>query len=207
MRWHPAFDYYDEIWVTTSFCQKSIADVSAHDPGHEDQHYLAVLPSRRKRRQPDREGFGFKKESYLFLFNFDFHSVLKRKNPDGLITAFKKAFDPKKDDAILVLKSINAHRYPELAEELKRLAEGCNVIWINEHLDGPRMRQLFATADCYVSLHRSEGLGLGMAQAMGCGKPVIATAYSGNLDFTTPENSLLVNAPSFHRTRPGLRRL
>ena len=188
-RWHPAFDYYDEIWVTTTFCRDSIADVS---PLPVTRIAYPFYQSR-ETPEPDREAFDFSKESYLFLFNFDFHSVLKRKNPDGLIAAFKKAFDPKKDDAVLVMKSINAHRYPELAEELKRSAAGLNVVWINEHLDASRMKQLFATVDCFVSLHRSEGLGLGMAQAMGYGKPVIATGYSGNLDFTTPDNSLLVN--------------
>jgi glycosyltransferase involved in cell wall biosynthesis len=187
-RWHYCFDYYDEIWATTGFCRKSFADVSPIPvtqigyPFYQPQEMPA----------PDREGFGFARDSWLFMFNFDFHSVLKRKNPDGLISAFKKAFDPAKDDACLVVKTINAHRYPELAGELKHSTAGLNVIWINEHLDGPRMKQLFRTIDCFVSLHRSEGLGLGMAQAMSFGKPVIATGYSGNMDFTTPENSLLV---------------
>ena len=189
VRWHPAFDYYDEIWATTSFCHKSIAEVSPIPVTRIDYPFYQPQET----PAPDREGFGFKNDAWIFMFNFDFHSVLKRKNPDGLIAAFRKAFDPAKDDAWLVLKSINAERYPQLAEELKRSTDGLNVIWINEHLDGPRMKQLFATVDCFVSLHRSEGLGLGMAQAMAFGKPVIATGYSGNMDFTTPKNSLLVN--------------
>ncbi len=186
-RWHPAFDYYDEIWTATSFCQKAFAAVSPIPvtqigyPFFEQQ-----MPA------PDREGFGFERDSFLFLFNFDFHSVIQRKNPEGLITAFEMAFGSEKDDVRLILKSINADRHSEEATKLKRLSEGLNVTWIDEHLDGPRMKQLFATADCYISLHRSEGLGLGMAQAMSFGKPVIATGYSGNMDFTTPANSLLV---------------
>jgi|GEM_PF-1109838 len=186
-RWHPAFDYYDEIWVNTGFCQKAIAEVSPIPVTRIDYPFY-------QQEQPaaDRDGFGIGKDAYAFMFNFDFHSVPKRKNPEGLIAAFRKAFDPAKDDAVLVLKSINAHRYPEKAAELQKLAAGLNVTWINDHLDGPRMKQLFASVDCYVSLHRAEGLGLGMAQAMAFGKPVIATNYSGNLDFTTPENSLLV---------------
>ena len=55
------------------------------------------------------------------------------------------------------------------------------------------MNVLFASADCFVSLHRSEGLGLGMAHAMYLGKPVIATNYSGNLEFMNSDNSLLVD--------------
>lgn len=188
VRWHPAFEYYDEIWVTTGFCEKAIADVSPVPVVKIDYPFY---PSR-ETPVPDRAGFGFPDGVCVFLFNFDFHSVLKRKNPDGLIAAFRRAFDPQKDNALLVLKSINAHCYPGPAEELKRSTGGLNVHWINEHLDGSRMRSLIATADCYVSLHRSEGLGLGMAQAMGYGKPVIATGYSGNMDFMTVENSLPV---------------
>jgi glycosyltransferase involved in cell wall biosynthesis len=142
---------------------------------------------------PDRAGFGLDEEDFLFLFNFDFHSVVERKNPEGLISAFRKAFSEGRTRARLVLKSINSHRHPERAAALKQLASGLNIVWVDEHLDGARMKTLFATTDCYISLHRSEGLGLGMARAMSYGKPVIATGYSGNLDFTTPENSLLVS--------------
>ena len=186
-RWHEAFDYYDEIWTPTAFCQKSLKEISPVPVFR-----IGYPLDQEEMPQPDREGFGFSPDSFLFLFNFDFHSEVERKNPRGLIEAFGKAFDAKKEPACLILKTINSRHYPEAAGELRRLAEGLNIIWINEHLDGARMKQLFATADCYVSLHRSEGLGLGMARAMSYGKPVIATGYSGNLDFTTPENSLLV---------------
>jgi glycosyltransferase involved in cell wall biosynthesis len=186
VRWHPAFDYYDEIWVTTNFCEKSIADVSPVPVVKIDYPFYQSHET----PAPDRAAFGLPDDACIFLFNFDFHSVLRRKNPDGLIAAFKKAFDPAKDGALLVIKTINAERYPELAAQLKHSTFGLNVRWINEHLDGPRMKSLIASADCYVSLHRSEGLGLGMAQAMGYGKPVIATGYSGNMDFMTSDNSL-----------------
>ena len=106
--------------------------------------------------------------------------------------AFARAVGRSKNGPRLILKSINAHRHPEKAAELQRLTENLNIVWLDEHLANSRMKQLFATADCYVSLHRSEGLGLGMARAMSYGKPVIATGYSGNMDFTTPANSLLV---------------
>ncbi|MEI6494343.1 MAG: hypothetical protein WCO94_17490, partial [Verrucomicrobiota bacterium] len=168
-RWHHCFDYYDEIWVTTRFCQKSLAAVSPIPVTRINYpFYPGEAPA------PDRDGFGFDRDAFLFLFNFDFHSVVERKNPAGLIAAFSKAFGGGKENAVLILKSINARHYPALAAELQRVTANLNVRWINEHLDGPRMKQLFATADCYVSLHRSEGLGLGMARAMSFGKPVIA---------------------------------
>ncbi len=186
-RWHSCFDYYDEIWTCTSFCQRAIAAVSpipVVQIGYPLPHVTQP--------EPDRQGFGVGREDFVFLFNFDFHSVVERKNPEALITAFRAAFDPGKDKAVLILKSINSHRHTERLATLKQQTKGLKVLWINEHLDGTRMLQLFSTADCYVSLHRSEGLGLGMARAMSFGKPVIATGYSGNLDFTKPKNSLLV---------------
>ncbi len=185
-RWHSSFGYYDEIWTATSFCQKALAAVAPIPVTR-----IGYPFPREEMPAPDREAFGLPRDSFLFLFNFDFHSVVQRKNPEGLITAFRKAFG-KGNDVLLILKSINAEHHPESARELKRLSESLNVRWINEHLEAGAMKQLFATSDCYVSLHRSEGLGLGMARAMSYGKPVIATGYSGNLDFTTPENSLLV---------------
>lgn len=186
-RWHSCFDYYDEIWTCTSFCQKALADVSP----------IPVVPigyplPRVPQPEPDHQGFGVDPSDFVFLFNFDFHSVLERKNPGALIAAFRSAFGADTNRAVLILKSINSHDYPERLAALKQSTEGLRIHWINEHLDGNRMLQLFSTADCYVSLHRAEGLGLGMARAMSFGKPVIATNYSGNLDFTKPDNSLLV---------------
>ncbi len=186
-RWHFCFDYYDEIWTCTSFCQKALEAVSPV-PVVQIGYPFPDLPA----PEPDRVGFGVAEEDFVFLFNFDFHSVIERKNPEGLIKAFRSAFTPGEDRAVLILKSINSHHYPEKLAGLMQETRGLRVQWINEHLDGSRMLRLFSTADCYVSLHRSEGLGLGMARAMSFGKPVIATGYSGNLDFTTPETSLLV---------------
>jgi glycosyltransferase involved in cell wall biosynthesis len=186
-RWHSCFDYYDEIWVSTTFCQRSIAEVSPI-PVIPIGFPFAIEPA----PVANRESLGVNPGTFLFLFNFDFHSVVERKNPEGVIAAFRRAFGGGKENVALVLKSINARHHPEAAARLRAMAEGLNVLWKDEHLTGTEMKQLFSAADCYVSLHRSEGLGLGMARAMSYGKPVIATGYSGNLDFTTPENSLLV---------------
>ena len=186
-RWHSNFDYYDEIWVPTDFCQRSLAAVSPV-PVHKITYpfYTGKTP------RPDRAGFSLRENSCVFLFNFDFCSEVARKNPLGVVAAFRQAFS-NADDATLVLKSINSHFDSAGHEQLKQAVAGLNVIWIESHLSHERMATLFASADCYVSLHRSEGLGLGMAQAMSLGKPVIATGYSGNLDFMRPGSSLLVD--------------
>ena len=128
----------------------------------------------------------------VFLFNFDFLSTTHRKNPGAVIDAFRSAFRGD-DEAVLVMKSINWEHDPAGRELLERQSQGLNVVFLDAHQPGAEVNALFASADCYASLHRSEGLGLGMVQAMYLGKPVIATGYSGNLEFMNSENSLLVN--------------
>jgi glycosyltransferase involved in cell wall biosynthesis len=117
---------------------------------------------------------------------------LKRKNAIGLIDAFCEAFAPN-EGPVLVLKSINADKRLIEFEKLKWECRGrSDIIVIDEYFDVVKAASLMAVSDCYVSLHRSEGLGLTMAEAMALGKPVIATGYSGNMDFMSEENSILI---------------
>jgi glycosyltransferase involved in cell wall biosynthesis len=117
---------------------------------------------------------------------------MERKNPRGLVKAFQLAFE-KRDDVMLLIKTINVKYTPEKASWLHKVAEGYpNIHFINEHISREAMMSLIASLDSYASLHRSEGFGIGMAQAMYLGKPVIATGYSGNLEFMNSENSFLV---------------
>ena len=186
-RWHSNFDYYDEIWVPSRFCQSAFAAVSPIPVQHITYPMETWEGALRNRAR-----FSLPEGAYIFLFSFDFFSTLARKNPIGVIEAFREAFHPS-DNALLVLKSINSAQDPRGSERIQRAIEGLNVVWIKENLTGAEMKTLFASVDCYVSLHRSEGLGLGMAQAMSLGKPVIATNYSGNLEYMNSANSLLVN--------------
>ena len=94
---------------------------------------------------------------------------------------------------MLVVKSINWEHDRAGRELLEQESQGLPVVFFDTHQPGAEVNSLFASADCYTSLHRSEGLGLGMVQAMYLGKPVIATGYSGNLEYMDAENSLLVN--------------
>jgi glycosyltransferase involved in cell wall biosynthesis len=188
VRWHSSFDYYDEIWTPTEFVRKSIASVSPIPV------YKITPPLNIHGREaaPDRSHFGLPENACVFLFTFDFFSTVQRKNPAAVIAAFQLAFR-RDEPAVLVLKSINADQDRAAREELGRQSRNANIIFLDTHISAPEMDSLFASADCYVSLHRSEGLGLGMAQAMYFGKPVIATNYSGNLEFMNRENSLLVD--------------
>src|SRR5262249_39956832 len=129
---------------------------------------------------------------FLFLFSFDFESVFLRKNPVGLISAFAEAFSAR-DDVRLVLKTTHGERYPRERSELQAAVRAVpNVSVIEKSLPADHYPALYAACDASVSLHRAEGFGLTMAEAMALGKPVIATAYSGNLEFMRPEDSYLV---------------
>lgn len=184
-RWHSAFDYYDEIWVPTGFIRDALSKVSPI-PVRKVTYPLRVEESAR-----DRAAFGLREDSFVFLFNFDFLSTTARKNPEGVIKAFLQAFHPA-EKVTLVLKSINWEHDRMGSQRLRAMAEGRDVLFAEAHLPGPMVGSLFASADCYVSLHRSEGLGLGMARSMYLGKPVIATGYSGNLDYMNAGNSRLI---------------
>jgi glycosyltransferase involved in cell wall biosynthesis len=117
---------------------------------------------------------------------------MKRKNPLGLVAAFRRAFQPN-EGPVLVIKCVNGERRSAEFSELLSAVKGMDdVIVINEYFEAEKSAALMNFCDCYVSLHRSEGLGLTLAEAMLLGKPVIATGYSGNLDFMSPDTSYLV---------------
>jgi glycosyltransferase involved in cell wall biosynthesis len=132
-------------------------------------------------------------EGFTFLFLFDFHSVMQRKNPHGLIEAFKRAFAPGEGPQ-LVIKSINGDARPRFLEQLKvATLDRDDIFVVDEYLSAKEKTALMAGCDCYVSLHRSEGFGLTPAEAMSVGKPVIATGFSGTADYMNSANSYLVD--------------
>ena len=184
---HGGFDLVDEVWVATDFVRRA---VEPHSPVPV-RIVTPPLPQRGAEPTLTRTDLGLP-DRPLFLFSFDFLSTAERKNPWGLIDAFRQAFAPD-EGPVLVIKSINADRRPAEAERLRLHAAGHpDVLLLEEYLEAAGRDALVALCDVYVSLHRSEGLGLTMAEAMAWGKPVIATGYSGNLQFMTEENSFLV---------------
>jgi len=185
---HPAFDIVDEVWTATDFIAEAVRGAGAKPV------FTVPLPVPVPRYSPSitRARLGLP-DRFTFLLIFDFLSIVERKNPHGLISAFTRAF-ASDEGPVLVLKSINGElRLAEL--ERLRAAVGSRLdVWIvDSYYTDEEKNALLGTCDCYVSLHRSEGLGLTMAEAMALSKPVIATGYSGNLHFMTPENSYLVD--------------
>ena len=123
---------------------------------------------------------------FTFLFMFDFHSTMARKNPLGLIEAYRKAFSVD-DGTRLVVKTFNGDQWPADLAALTDAAEGRADIEIaDRYVSEEEKGQMLAGCGCYVSLHRSEGFGLTLAEAMAVGRPVVATGFSGNLDFMPP---------------------
>ena len=184
-----AFDLVDEIWVATDFVLEAIAPVS---PKPVRKFPLpVVVPS--PPAHVTRSQVGMPDDRFVFLFVYDFLSTAERKNPVGLIEAYTRAFGPK-DGTTLVLKSINGDKRLDQLERVRRAAAGRpDVIVLDTYLSPELHSALLAHCDAYVSLHRSEGFGLDMAHAMGLGKPVIATGYSGNREFMDEATSYLVD--------------
>ena len=129
---------------------------------------------------------------FAFLFSFHMGSVMERKNPLALIESFRRAFS-EEEPVDVVLKTTSFGNHDAQITELREAAGSANVHILDRVLDGDDITALMESCDAYVSLHRSEGLGLTMAEAMLLGKPVVATRYSGNLDFMDDDNSLLVD--------------
>lgn len=141
-----------------------------------------------------RSRFGISESQTAYGYFFDCKSVMERKNPFGLLRAFRQAFSTQDRRAVLVLKVGSSEYAQHEFAQLKKAAEGMNVVWITDVLSREDTLSLMKSLDVYVSLHRSEGFGLTMAEAMALGIPVVATAYSGNIDFMSDQNSCLVQA-------------
>jgi glycosyltransferase involved in cell wall biosynthesis len=183
--WLDQLGWADEVWAPTRFIAETFrkylsVPVVPMLPGVE-------LPTFARR---PRAHFGLPEGRTLFGFNFDMGSVMARKNPLAVVEAFRRAFRPD-DPAHLVIKVSRGDCDPDSLAKL-RAAVGDRVTLIDRVMTREDALALLASCDCYVSLHRSEGLGLGMAEVMLMGKPVIATGYSGNVDFMTPETAHLV---------------
>jgi glycosyltransferase involved in cell wall biosynthesis len=186
-RWmHGAFEIVDEVWVGSEHVAAALREVSPKPVR------VFPLPVEVPAVGIDRDELSLPGDRFVFLSAFDFLSVPERKNPLGLVEAFKRAFVDE-EGPLLVIKTINGDRRLSDLEALRHaVADRSDIDVRDGYVSAPVMRGLMASCDAYVSLHRSEGFGLTMAEAMACGRPVIATGYSGNLTFMSAENSFLV---------------
>jgi glycosyltransferase involved in cell wall biosynthesis len=187
LEWRSAEEHLAEVWVSSEhsadalrpFCSIPVAAVRLP---------VVVSPP-----PPLERSMIGGPEGFVFMFVFDFVSTLARKNPFGVIEAFGRAFPPG-SGARLVLKCVNPQVDPDGHRQLLESASAHpDVSVLTGYVSSAEKNGMIAACDCYVSLHRAEAFGLTSAEAMYLGKPVIATGYSGNLDYMTPDNSLLVD--------------
>ncbi|MEM6912384.1 MAG: glycosyltransferase [Pseudomonadota bacterium] len=186
----PAIDGVHEIWCPSDFVADAIA-ARTSKPVKTIAH--AVEPGGGDARRA-RQRLGLGEGTRIILTTFDTRSYLARKNPAGALAAFKQAFTgPRTDDIVFVMKSHGPTQTAEARRLFSDIAGSDNVISIHGVLALDALNDLYSAADIFLSLHRSEGFGLSLARSMVEGKPVIATGWSGNIDYMTATNSLLVN--------------
>lgn len=185
---HSAFDLVDEIWAVSEFVKGALIN-HTKKPIYV---YPNQIESPRVTEKLDRNAIGIEDHTKYNLFIFDYASVFNRKNPLGLVQAHIEAF-PNQDGPVLIIKSTNGNKDAENREKLRfSIKNRDDILLIEHYLTRDQLTSLLNECEAYISLHRSEGYGLTMAEAMSLGKPVIATGYSGNLDFMNQENSFLV---------------
>jgi glycosyltransferase involved in cell wall biosynthesis len=186
--WLGSYDYVDEVWAPTQFVFDALA-ATARKPVVRIPHGIAFAPS----PSASRAQFRLPGDRFLFLMMYDTLSFQARKNPEAVIRAFAKAFRHPSPVA-LVIKVMNVDkRSREYAKLRQMLTEIPNAILLDRTLSRQEVYDLESVCDSFVSLHRSEGFGLGLAESMYLGKPVIGTNWSGNVDFMDATNSCPVD--------------
>ena len=186
----------NEIYVFSDFIKKSILKSYPNKKVTKFSFPYTIPNYELAPVQTVRDRYGVRSDDFLFFFNFDFHSVYERKNPEGLLRAFSMAFKDNKKVKLLfktIHSGVDNENYIKLSSLINELTLNDQVVFEDGNLEKVEFMNLLNSSDSYVSLHRSEGLGIGMMEAMFMKKPVIATAYGGNMEFTTTDTALLVD--------------
>lgn len=194
--WQEKLELFDEIWAPSLFIQQTLKKTLTKPIYHMPLPVQVELTSFLGRKY-----FGIPESAYLFLFSFDFRSYLDRKNPGALLNIFDKVCKARPGADIRIVIKIHGTQvsarsnfdYMNFVKLIRQSGFRDQIILIDRVYNDNEIKNLIRCCDCFVSLHRSEGFGLGMAEAMYLGKPVIATGYSGNMDFMTRDNSCLVD--------------
>jgi glycosyltransferase involved in cell wall biosynthesis len=188
--WPEVYRDFDRIWALSDFAAASLRRFLRREVAT----VPCVLDCDALPAPGAKRDFGLEPAKLTFAYVFDANSSIERKNPEAVIQAFARAF-PRQDDVCLVLRIANGHRLHHRARLQRLLAaapRGLDLRLATAPLARHDLLRLLSAADCYVSLHRAEGFGYTCAEAMAYGLPVVATGYSGNLQFMDRDSSLLV---------------
>jgi len=182
-RWLDSFDWVDEIWAPSRFIWEVVAE-KATVPVVWMPHAVSV-----PHPKGTRLDYGLPADCFLFLVMYDPSSVTERKNPEGSIEAYRRAFGDRLDVGLVVKVHGDSARGAEI-EELQGQLDGLsNSRLLVSTIDRDAVYGLENACDAFLSLHRAEGFGLSIAECMALGKPVVATGWSGNMDFMAAKNS------------------
>ncbi|EAR19352.1 glycosyltransferase [Synechococcus sp. W2B2] len=203
--WLPLLDVADELWPSSHFTAAALAG-----PAAEAGRPMQVMPMAAEITDPDRfcnaaariatrQRHGLPTEAVLFSYGFDLNSTAIRKNPMGALEVFQRAFPlphlpatfgrdcpshPLAEQVSLMIKTFPPRRFSAEWEWLQaRAAEDSRIVLIAESLPRDELLSLYGCCDVFLSLHRSEGFGRGMAEALQLGVDVITTDFGGNTDF------------------------
>ena len=186
--WIKAAALFDEIWTASTFCQSTIAS-KIDKPVYVVPHNVDCSS---RGTILNRKQWGIPEDGFVFLCAMDFRSRVDRKNPWAAIRSFEKTISDSAADAYLIIKVINSSNSSGF-RKLSRICRSNNrIIVLDKLLPRHEMESLIEVSDALLSMHRAEGFGLPIAEAMSLGKPVIATGWSGNMDFMTEGNSFPV---------------
>lgn len=184
--WRLAFRGLNEIWTPSEFISRNLRCLT--DIPVKTMPYCVTAPVDSKY---NRDYFKLPEDKFLFLTMFDSNSTMERKNPLGAIKAFKKAFEKENKNVGLIVKINNCHE--EDIKVIQAFVKGYeNIYFVTKSLTKIQVNSLLKCADVFISLHRAEGFGLVMAEAMLVGTPVIATDYSANTEFMNNDVACMV---------------
>jgi glycosyltransferase involved in cell wall biosynthesis len=189
--WAPAFDLVDEVWTPSAFAADAIRKIAPARVRVSPVPYPLYL---NPRPAPDQARFGLPEDRVVVLMAFDLRSTTQRKNPYASLHAFQKAQETATRPAMLLCKVVGADLYPEAFTALQEtVANDPSIQLMTQSLSAEDMARLTASSDIVLSLHRSEGYGLLLAEAIWLGKPTLATGWSSNVEFMDPASSQLVD--------------
>ena len=178
----------DEIWTISRHSMDAINKTSPV----KSRLVRMPVPIPSSKTELNRKYFGLPDNKFIVISSFDYLSDIRRKNPQSTIEAYTQAF-PRPEGALLVIKSINGDRFPDQSNQLKELAaKRPDIVFFDAYLNQYETLSLTELADVFISLHRSEGYGINLADAMARKTATVATGYSGNLEFMDEKSSVLI---------------
>ncbi|MFP3603806.1 glycosyltransferase family 4 protein [Paraburkholderia sp. SIMBA_053] len=192
-QWPTAFarvhQFVDEIWAQSRFVQTAFRKL-----GDTPVHHMPMAVDIPAPTQRVRGRFGLPEDDFLFYLMFDGNSWLTRKNPLAGVQAFQKAFDASISGVGLVIKGMNIREDDAIWKRIRDMASrDWRIRIVSEKLTRQDLINFMASLDSYVSLHRSEGFGRVIAEAMLLAQPVVVTNFSGNVDYCDTETAFLVD--------------